>query len=72
MPTFNISDITPAGAFANAVTAAQDSDYRNADRHVESATGLSVTTFLTTLARRIAAAIAENRRTISPLTSRPV
>jgi hypothetical protein len=30
MTTFNISDITPAGAFTNAVTAAQSSDRRSA------------------------------------------
>jgi hypothetical protein len=69
---FNISDITPAGAFANAAMAAQASDHRNADRHVESDTGVSVTKFLTTLARRIAAFITEGRRPAAPLTSRPV
>ena len=72
MSTFNISDITLAGAYVNAVTAAQGSDRRNADRHVESGEGQNFTGFLTTLARRIAAAITENRRTTSPLTSRPV
>jgi hypothetical protein len=72
MPTFNISDITPAGAYANAVMAAQDSDRRNADRRFESGEGLNFTEFLTTLVRRIAAAITENRRTTSQLTSRPV
>jgi hypothetical protein len=72
MSTFNISDITPAGAYANAVTAAQDSDRRNADNHVESGGGLNFTEFLASQARRIAAAITENRRTASPLTSRPI
>ncbi len=72
MSTFNISDIHYAGAYSNAVAAAEDSDRRNADRHIESGEGRHFTGFLTTLARRIAAAIAENRRTISPLTSRPV
>ncbi len=70
MSTFNISDITPAGAYANAVTAAQDSDHRNADNHVGSGGGLNFTEFLASQARRIAAAITENRRTASPLTSR--
>jgi hypothetical protein len=72
MSTFNISDITPAGAYGNAVTAAQDSDRRNADRHFESGEGQNFTEFLTTLARRIAAAITENCRTAAQLTSRPV
>ncbi len=72
MSTFNISDITPAGAFANAVTTARDSDFRIADRHVETGDGLNFTGFLTTLARRIATAITGIRRTTSPLTSRPV
>jgi hypothetical protein len=72
MSTFNISDITPAGAYANAVTAAQDSDRRNADNHVESDRCLNFTEFLASQARRIAAAITENRRTASPLTSRPI
>ena len=72
MSTFNISDITPAGAFVNAVTTARDSDCRIADRHVESGEGLNFTGFLTTLARRIATAITGIRRTTSPLTSRPV
>ncbi len=72
MSTFNISDITPAGAYANAVTAAQDSDRRNADSHFESGGGLNFTGFLAPVARRIAIAITEHRWTASPLTSRPV
>ncbi len=72
MTTFNISDITPAGAFGNAVTAAQGSDRRNADRHFESGESRQVTKLLTTLARRIAAAITEIRQTASQLASRPV
>ena len=72
MSTFNISDITFAGAYMNAVTVAQDSDCRIADRHVETGDGVDFTGFLTTLARRIATAITEIRRTTSPLTSRPV
>ena len=72
MSTFNISDIHFAGAYMNAVTAAKDSDQRNADRHLETGDGLNFTGFLTTLARHIATAITRIRRTTSPLTSRPV
>ena len=35
MSTFNISDITFAGAYVTAMDAARDSDRRNADRYVE-------------------------------------
>ena len=56
IPTFNISDITAADAFANADTTARDSNRRIADRHVESGEGLNLTGFPTTLAQRIAAA----------------
>jgi hypothetical protein len=72
MPTFNISDITPAGAFANAAMTAQESDRRNADRHFESGESRQVTKLLTTLARRIAAAITEIRQTASQPASRSV
>ncbi len=72
MSTFNISDITFAGAYMNAVTAAKDSDHRNADRHFESGERRQVTKLLTTLARRIAAAIVEIRQTASQPASRPV
>jgi hypothetical protein len=36
MPTFNLNDITPAGAFANAVTVAQEVDRRSTDRLFQS------------------------------------
>jgi hypothetical protein len=72
MTTFNISDITPAGAFANAVAAAQENDRRNANRHVEPSEGGRVNSLFATLGRRIAAVITENRQTASRLTSRPV
>ncbi len=72
MSTFNISDITFAGAYMNAVTAAKDSDHRNADRHLETGEGSNVMKLLKTLALRIATAITGIRRTTSPLTSRPV
>jgi hypothetical protein len=71
MSTFNISYFHFAGAYAKAVTAAQDSDRRNANRHFESGEGLNFTRFVTSLARRIAAAIAQIRRTTPPKTSRP-
>ncbi len=72
MTTFNISDITPAGAFANAVTAARDSDRQNAGGHSETTKGPKVTGFLTILARQIAAAIAEIGQTASQPASRLV
>ena len=68
MSTFNISDINIAGAYANAVTVAQDSDRRNADCHVETGEGLNVMKFLKTLVGRIVTAIIENRRTTFPPT----
>ena len=49
MSIFNITDITPAGAFANAATAAQNSDRRSADRHVERSKGLKIAGLLATL-----------------------
>jgi hypothetical protein len=72
MPTFDISDITLAGAYVNAVTAAQDGDRRNADRHFESGEGLNFVRFFGALVRRVAAAITDNGRTASRLISRPV
>ena len=61
MPTFNISDITPAGAYANAVTAATDSDRRNPDRCVATGESTKVEKFVNGLIRRIAGAIVEKR-----------
>lgn len=72
MPTFDISDITPVGAYVSAVAATQDSDRRNANRRFESGDDLNATKFLTALVRRLAAAITENRRTASRLISRPI
>jgi hypothetical protein len=72
MTTFNISDITPAGAFTNAVTAAQSSDRRSAGRNIETGKRPKSAGLLTTLARRIAAAIVEIRQTASQSASRPV
>ena len=72
MSTFNISDINFAGAYNQAVTAAKDSDRRNAGRHVEAAEGSNVVKFLKTLVRYAAAAIAEKQATADRLTPRPV
>jgi hypothetical protein len=72
MSTFNFSDITLAGAYANAVKAAQESDCRNAGRHLETGESRNLLKSLRTLVRRIAAAVAEKRPAASQLTSRPV
>ncbi len=71
MSTFNISDITFAGAYVNAVTAAQDSDHRNADRHFETCEGFNVLRSFKSLARRFAA-ITEKRPTADQLSACPV
>lgn len=71
MPTFNISDITPAGAFANAVTAAQDSDHRNADRRFETGEDFNVLKSFKSLVRRFAANT-ERRPTTDQLSTHPV
>jgi hypothetical protein len=71
MSTFNISDIHFAGAYANAVTAAKDSDHRTADRHLETGEGSNVMKLLKTLVRRFAA-ITEERPAADQLTARPV
>jgi hypothetical protein len=51
MPSFNISDITAAGTFANAVTVARDSDHRNAAHHTGPDEGPNATGFLTIQSR---------------------
>ncbi len=71
MSTFNISNITLAGAYMNAVTAAKDSDHRNADRHLETGEGSIVLETLKSLVRRFAAN-AERRPTSDQLSARPV
>ncbi len=71
MSTFNISDIHFAGAYANAVTAAKDSDHRTADRHLETGEGSIVLETLKSLVRRFAAT-AERRPTSDQLSARPV
>jgi hypothetical protein len=68
MSTFNFSDITLAGAYANAVKTARESDHRNAESHLETGESRSVLKSLRTLVQRIAVAVAAS----SQLTSRPV
>jgi hypothetical protein len=72
MSTFNFSDITLAGAYANAVKTARESDHRNAESHLETGESRSVLKSLRTLVQRIAVAVAEKRPASSQLTSRPV
>ena len=71
MSTFNISDINFAGAYVNAVTAAKDSDRRNAAHHSETGEGSNVVKLLKTLVRRFAA-ITEERPAADHLSARPV
>ncbi len=71
MSTFNISDITLAGAYSKAVTAAQDSDHRNADRHFETCEGFNILKSFKSLVRRFAA-ITEKRPIADQLSARPV
>ncbi len=71
MSTFNISDTHFAGAYANAVTAAKDSDRRNAGRRLEMGEGSNVMKLLKTLVRRFAA-ITEERPAADQPTARPV
>ncbi len=71
MSTFNISDITPAGAYGNAVMAAQNSDRRNAGRHLETGERFNVLKSFKSLVRRFAA-ITEKRPIAGQLSARPV
>jgi hypothetical protein len=71
MSTFNISDIHFAGAYMNAVTAAKDSDHRNADRHLETGEGSNVLETLKSLVRSFAT-ITEERPAANRLSPRPV
>ena len=59
MSTFNISDITPAGAYMAAMTAAQVSDRRNADRYAGTGEGRNILKSLRALVQRISIIIAE-------------
>jgi hypothetical protein len=58
MSSFNITDVTIAGAYTNAIAAARDSARRNARHHTETSRGPAR---LSRLARRIAAAVSECR-----------
>lgn len=71
MSTFNISDITFASAYSNAVATAKNSDQRNAARYLNTGEGMNVMKSINSLIRRIAA-IANMRPIASHLTSRPV
>ena len=71
MSTFNISDITLAGAYVQAVTAAKDSDHRSAGRRLETGEGSDLMKLLKTLVRRFAA-ITEERPAADYLSARPV
>ena len=70
MSTFNISNMTLAGAYGNAIMTAKDRDRRKADRHMESDEGLNLTKRLATLVRRIVVAVTENRPGASQPSSR--
>jgi hypothetical protein len=66
MSSFNITDITIAGAYTNAIAAAQDSSRRNARRHPEPSQGPDRPRLLSRLARRVAAALSERRPVLRP------
>ena len=69
MSSFNITDVTIAGAYVNAITAAQDSARRNARHHTELRQGPGL---LSRLARRIARAVSERRPATLRLATRRV
>ena len=71
MSTFNISDITLAGACVNAVTAAKDSDHRNAGRRLETGEGWNVMKIFKSLVRCFTAS-SEERPAADQLSARPV
>lgn len=58
MSSFNITDVTIAGAYTNAITAAEESARRNAERRSEPSEGPG---FLSRLLRRVASALSEKR-----------
>jgi hypothetical protein len=72
MSSFHISDITLAGAYTSAVTAAHESDRQHAGRHPGSSEGPSHLKPLSALVRRIGTAIVEKRSTAFRLVSRRV
>ena len=72
MSSFNFIDFTVAGAYESAVTAAYQSDHRNAKRYTVPSEGPSRPGVLSTLIRWIATAVAERRSTALRLASRRV
>ena len=63
MPTFKFSDITPAGAYINALEASRESGRRNAGRPFETGQSHNVLKSLRSLVQRIATASALARTT---------
>jgi hypothetical protein len=72
MSSFHISDITLAGAYTSAVTAAHQSDRRHAERHPGPSDGPRRPRYLSGLVRRVVTAIVEKRFTAFRLASRRV
>ena len=62
MSIFNITDITPAGAYMNAMSALRESNRRNADRYVKTGEGRNIPNSRRTLVQRIATMIAATRK----------
>ena len=71
MSTFNISDITFAGAYVKAVATAKNSDQGNAARHLNTGEGMNVVRFLKDQARHIATAIVDMRPAANQLRLNP-
>jgi len=72
MSSFNFSEITIAGAYAQATKIAQQSDNRKSEPHLKKGESHRERNSLWTLVMRIAATVAERRPIVSALTSRPV
>lgn len=72
MSTFNITDITPIGAYMNATTTARESDRRNAHCHFETGESRNVLKSLITRVQHFAAAVTEKRPVACQLAARPV
>ncbi len=72
MLSFKHMDFTVAGANESALTAACQSDYRNAKLHTGPSEGPRRAGMLSTFIRRVATAVAERRSTALRLSSRRV
>jgi hypothetical protein len=72
MSSFNITDVTIAGAYVNAIAAAEESARRTSKRRSSSSEGPSRLKSLSTLVRRVAAALSERRPDALRLASRRV